>query len=89
MFTLHYADAYYSADPQKPPLCFPQTTEPVFWDFVYFSFTIAAACQTADVATTDTSVRRTVVLHSVISFLFNASILGFAINVSAGLLGGA
>jgi uncharacterized membrane protein len=88
MYTLHYADAYYSADPQKPPLSFPQTTEPVFWDFVYFSFTIAAACQTADVATTDVSVRRSVVVHSVISFLFNASILGFAINVSAGLVGG-
>jgi uncharacterized membrane protein len=87
MFTLHYADAYYSADPHKPPLCFPQTTEPVFWDFVYFSFTIAAACQTADVATADAAVRRTVVVHSVISFLFNVSILGFAINVSAGLLG--
>jgi uncharacterized membrane protein len=27
-------------------------------------------------------------VHSVISFLFNASILGFAINVSAGLVGG-
>jgi uncharacterized membrane protein len=87
MFTLHYADAYYSADPRKPPLCFPQTSEPVFWDFVYFSFTIAVACQTADVATTDAAVRRSVIVHSMISFVFNASILGFAINVSAGLLG--
>jgi uncharacterized membrane protein len=29
-----------------------------------------------------------VVAHTVISFLFNASILGFAINVTAGLIGG-
>ena len=28
---------------------FSETPEPVFWDFAYFSFTIAAACQTADV----------------------------------------
>jgi uncharacterized membrane protein len=60
----------------------------VFWDFAYFSFTIAAACQTADVATLDAKIRRTVLLHTLISFLFNASILGFAINVTAGLIGG-
>lgn len=88
MFTLHYADIFYSADPDEPPLSFPRTAEPVFWDFVYFSFTIAAACQTADVATNQVGIRKTVVLHSVISFLFNVSILGFAINVTAGLLGG-
>jgi uncharacterized membrane protein len=61
---------------------------PVFWDFIYFSFTIAAACQTADVATLNAAVRKTVVVHTLISFLFNASILGFAINVTAGLIGG-
>ncbi|HVO47475.1 MAG TPA: DUF1345 domain-containing protein [Steroidobacteraceae bacterium] len=88
MFTLHYADLYYSVDPRDPPLSFPGTKEPLLWDFLYFSFTIAAACQTADVATNEVGVRKVVTLHSVISFLFNVSILGFAINVSAGLLGG-
>jgi uncharacterized membrane protein len=29
-----------------------------------------------------------VILHECISFAFNASILGFAINVTAGLIGG-
>jgi len=29
-----------------------------------------------------------VIAHSIISFLFNVSILGFAINVTAGLVGG-
>jgi len=86
MFTLHYADMFYSADPRTPPLLFPETQEPLFWDFVYFSFTIAAACQTADVATTQVGIRKAVVAHSIISFLFNVSILGFAVNVTAGLL---
>jgi uncharacterized membrane protein len=58
----------------------------VFWDFAYFSFTIAAACQTADVSTRGVQVRKTVVAHSIISVLFNVSILGFAVNVTAGLL---
>jgi len=88
MFTLHYADAFYSASDDDRPLLFPQTLRPVFWDFAYFSFTIAAACQTADVSTANTAIRRTVLVHSVIAFVFNASILGFAVNISAGLLSG-
>jgi uncharacterized membrane protein len=88
MFTTHYADMFYSANEEERPLRFPETPKPVFWDFAYFSFTIAAACQTADVATMNAGVRRTVIAHTMISFLFNASILGFAINVTAGLIGG-
>ncbi|GAC1309471.1 MAG: DUF1345 domain-containing protein [Steroidobacteraceae bacterium] len=88
MFTTHYADMFYSASAEDRPLRFPETPKPVFWDFVYFSFTIAAACQTADVATLNAGVRKTVIAHTVISFLFNASILGIAINVTAGILGG-
>jgi uncharacterized membrane protein len=87
MFTVHYADMFYSAEAPNQPLVFPDTPEPVFWDFVYFSFTIAAACQTADVSTRQVAIRRVVIFQSVISFLFNVAILGFAINVTAGLLG--
>jgi uncharacterized membrane protein len=86
VFTVHYADMFYSAEVGEQPLRFPETGEPVFWDFAYFSFTIAAACQTADVATTQVGIRRVVVAQSIISFLFNLAILGFAINVTAGLL---
>jgi uncharacterized membrane protein len=86
MFTIHYADMFYSAEPDDQPLLFPVTPEPVFWDFVYFSFTIAAACQTADVSTRKVAIRRLVTIQSVIAFLFNVAILGFGINVTAGLL---
>jgi uncharacterized membrane protein len=88
MFTTHYADMFYSAPDERRPLRFPETSMPVFWDFAYFSFTIAAACQTADVSTLNAGVRRAVLTQTLISFLFNASILGFAINVTAGLIGG-
>jgi uncharacterized membrane protein len=87
MFTTHYADMFYSVEKTERPLSFPQTEMPAFWDFAYFSFTIAAACQTADVLTTRSSIRKVVIAHELISFLFNASILGFAINVTAGLIG--
>jgi uncharacterized membrane protein len=86
MFTIHYANLFYrSVD--DPPLRFPETTRPIFWDFIYFSFTIAAACQTSDVLTTQASIRRVVTAQTLVAFLFNVSILGFAVNVSAGLLG--
>ena len=88
MFTTHYADMFYSATADDRPLHFPNTPDPVFWDFAYFSFTIAAACQTADVSTQHADIRRVVIGQTLISFLFNASILGFAINVTAGLIGG-
>ena len=88
MFTTHYADMYYSCQKSERPLSFPETDMPVFWDFAYFSFTIAAACQTADVLTRAARIRQVVLIHEVISFVFNASILGFAINVTAGLIGG-
>ena len=86
MFTMHYADMFYSAPPDDRPLSFPRTEMPAFWDFAYFSFTIAAACQTADVATTQAPVRRVIIVHEIISFAFNVAILGFAINITAGLM---
>ncbi|HUA23616.1 MAG TPA: DUF1345 domain-containing protein [Steroidobacteraceae bacterium] len=88
MFTMHYADMFYSAPPRNRPLHFPETEMPAFWDFAYFSFTIAAACQTADVSTTEVSIRRVVILHEIVSFAFNVAILGFAINITAGLISG-
>ena len=88
LFTVHYADLYYSAEDSRRPLQFPATPDPDFWDFAYFSFTIAAACQTSDVSTTNREIRRVVIAQTLVSFLFNLAILGFAINVTAGLLGG-
>jgi uncharacterized membrane protein len=91
MFTTHYADMFYSVPKAKAkdrPLNFPNTPMPAFWDFAYFSFTIAAACQTSDVSTNNASIRKIVLAHTLVSFVFNASILGFAINVTAGLIGG-
>jgi uncharacterized membrane protein len=88
MFTTRYADMFYSVTADDRPLHFPNTPEPVFWDFAYFSFTIAAACQTADVSTQGKDIRKVVIAQTLVSFLFNASILGFAINVTAGLIGG-
>jgi len=60
---------------------------PDYWDFLYFSFTIAAAAQTSDVSVVTRSMRKVVLSHSVLGFLFNAAIIGMSINVAAGLIG--
>jgi len=89
LFTLHYAHRYYSDDGDGGGLRFPEAdayVEPAYWDFVYFAFTIGVAAQTADVSVTSLAMRRMVMIHSVLSFLFNTTILALAINVGASLL---
>lgn len=88
VFTIHYAHLYYRGDLQNRPLDFPgERTHPDYWDFLYFSFTIAVAAQTADVAVRSASLRRVVLAQAVLSFMFNLAILGLSINIAAGLLG--
>jgi uncharacterized membrane protein len=87
-FTSHYAHLFYAASTR--PLTFPgNPAEPDYWDFLYFSFTISVAAQTSDVIVMTTSMRKLVVAHSVIGFVFNAAIIGFSINVFAGAVGAA
>jgi uncharacterized membrane protein len=88
LFAMNYASLYYR-DPHGSGLKFPEPDEknfrPDYSDFLYFSFTIAVASQTADVSITSRSMRRLVLLQSVLSFAFNATILAFTINIAAGL----
>ena len=87
IFTLHYARLYYGS-PTVRTLQFPDSTvEPDYWDFLYFSFTIAVASQTADIGIASSPMRRAVLAQSLLSFFFNASILALSINIAASLLG--
>ena len=87
IFTFHYAYLYYRAPSERRPLTFPgHETHPDYWDFLYFSFTIAVAAQTSDVSVMSRDMRRVVVVQSVLSFLFNVAILGLSINIAAGLV---
>ena len=87
-FAMHYAHHHYLHRSQNvTPMIFPEKPEePGYWDFLYFSFTIAVASQTADVATGTTDMRQITLLQSVVSFVFNLAILGLSVNVGAGLL---
>lgn len=87
LFTFHYAHMYYRAAKDRLPLRFPDDLkEPDYWDFLYFSFTIAVAAQTSDVVVVSRTMRKFVLGQSVLSFFFNLAILGFSINIAAGML---
>ncbi|NMM27804.1 MAG: DUF1345 domain-containing protein [Glaciimonas sp.] len=87
MFTIHYARMFYRAPASQQPLRFPeQEKNPDYWDFLYFSFTIAVAAQTSDVIISSRPMRKAVLAQSLLSYLFNAAILGLSVNIAAGLL---
>ncbi|SIT39538.1 conserved membrane hypothetical protein [Paraburkholderia ribeironis] len=88
IFTLHYARLHYDADAHETALLFPDhKLEPNYWDFLYFSFTIAVASQTSDVVLRSRVIRRAALAQSILSFYFNVAVLGLCVNIAAGLLG--
>jgi uncharacterized membrane protein len=93
IFTQHYAHEYFierdaDGDPATSGggLHFPGTPQPEFSDFLYFSYVIGVACQTADVETTSHAMRRVALIHCILSFFFNTTILALTINIAAGLI---
>jgi len=90
IFGLHYAHFFYLIDAgHPPPLIFPEKgLKPDYWDFMYFSFTIAVASQTAEIAPASRWMRKAMLAQAVLSFFFNASILALSINIGASLVSG-
>ena len=88
LFTLHYANIYYRPHKHGPPggLDFPGEHAPDYRDFLYYSFVIGCAAQTADVDTTSRDMRMVSLVHGVVAFAFNTAILALTINVGASLL---
>ena len=88
-FALHYAHVYYISVGQNggPPLEFPRQEIPVYPDFLYFAIIIGMTSQTADVAIVSTRMRRLAMVHGMISFIFNTTLLALTINIAASLLG--
>lgn len=88
IFSVHYARLFYTWEGKEPALRFAEGLKnPDYWDFLYFSFTIGVAVQTADVGVASRGLRKIVLAQSLIGFVFNTAILGFSINIAAGLFG--
>jgi uncharacterized membrane protein len=93
-FALHYAHEYASERRRRPDLDdkirgglqFPDTTAPDYSDFLYFSFVIGVASQTADVAICSPMMRRIALAHGVVAFFYNTIVVALTINIAAGLI---
>ncbi len=93
-YAFHYAHEYFDEleqgacnDPKDAGgLHFPGTQVPNYYDFLYFSFIIGVASQTADVSITSREMRQVSLVHSILAFFFNSAVLALTINIAAGLI---
>jgi len=93
-FAFHYAHEFYfeeEHDAQEPPaarggLHFPNTRMPQYVDFLYFSYVIGVAFQTADIETCSSPMRLLVAIHGIVAFFYNTTILALMVNVASQLV---
>ena len=93
VFSLRYALLYYRTDPPCPvddetdpprPINFDREA-PTYLDFFYLGFTIGMAYAVSDTELLTRPVRRTALIHAVLSYLFGAVILAVTINLVVSL----
>jgi uncharacterized membrane protein len=99
-FALHYARIYYQQKNNVPNktladdtqesfvggLDFPTSGLADYWDFLYYSFTIAMCYQTSDISVTSVVMRRITLFHSIISFIYVSSIIGLVVNLVSNIV---
>ena len=87
MFALHYAHDYYvcAIKGEHGGLDFPGGHPPDYGDFLYFASVIGTSGQTADVSFSSRKMRRTGMVHCVLAFFFNTTLVALTINIASGL----
>jgi uncharacterized membrane protein len=98
IFAVRYAHMYYGDHKSKENthaggLDFPNDElqksnapdNPDFLDFAYFSFVVGMTFQVSDIQITSKQFRRFVLLHGLLSFVYNTVIVALTINTLAGL----
>ena len=84
IYTLRYAVLYYS--PEIPgSIDFKHDHKPAYSDFAYLAFTVGMTYQVADTDLIGTAFRKTVLKHSLLSYVFGTVIIATTISLIAGL----
>ena len=96
LFAFHYAREFYGArrgpradrghGADRGGLVFPGDQPPDYMDFAYQSFVVGMTSQVSDVQVTTREMRKLILLHAVLSFIFNVAIVALSINIIAGAL---
>jgi uncharacterized membrane protein len=87
VFTLRYADLHFGS--LKAGIAFDDSDGPggpTYRDFAYVAFTIGMCYQVSDTTVRDPGIRRTVLSHALLSYLFGVAIVGGSVNLIAGLV---
>ena len=82
LFTLRYANIYYTAD---GGVDFNQDDPPRYTDFAYLAFTLGMTYQVYDTDLKTYQIRGTALRHALLSFVFGSVILASTINLVAQL----
>lgn len=83
LFALRYAALYYG-DPEGG-IDFNDRQRPAYRDFAYFAFTIGMSYAVSDTNVGSSVIRRVVLRHALLSYLFGTGILATTINLVASL----
>jgi uncharacterized membrane protein len=88
-FGVYYARLYYEAkdthgrpfkEGRRSGFNFPGTETPNYIDFLYVAFTVALTYSMSDVVVENPLMRRTVLIHSLVSFFFYSTVLAGVMN---------
>jgi uncharacterized membrane protein len=85
LFALRYAHLYYTEPVGGIDFGGAQDL-PDYMDFVYVAFTVGMTFQVSDTNIAARSIRRAIVRHSMLSYLFGTVVVGVAINVVGNLI---
>lgn len=83
LFTLRYAELYYSGTPGG--IDFNQDEPPQYSDFAYFAVTVGMTYQVSDTTIRTSAIRRATLRHALVSFFFGTVVIASVINLVAGL----
>ncbi len=91
IFTVYYAHEYHaevkgSRAKTRGGIRFSGDEAPDYWDFLYFALTIGMTAQTSDTLVASRRMRRLVIVHGLVSFVFTTAVIALTVNLAAQLL---
>jgi uncharacterized membrane protein len=87
-FSLRYAHLYYREDAEGVGgVEFAGGAAPSYFDFAYLAFTVGMSFQVSDTTVSSPQIRRAVLFHATLSFIYNTAILAFVLNLVFGFAG--
>jgi uncharacterized membrane protein len=87
VYTLRYADLHFGS--AGAGIAFGDSAErerPTYRDFAYVAFTIGMTYQVSDTTLRNPRIRRAVLAHALLAYLFGVVIVGGSVNLIAGLV---